>query len=119
MTMVQTIGMASGRVLNRLATGCERAVRRDFGAVIDRHILAAEEADFLWDMRLSERWVGAYYSADEDDVELDRVAIVGWMDGRWFTATSIIDGDGMPHGMTDPRTFDTRHEAETAFKHAR
>ena len=119
MTMVQTIGMASERVLHCLATGRRVADRECVGEVIDRHILAAEEADFHWDARLSERWVGAYYSADEDEIELDRVAIVGRMDGRWFTATSIIDGDGMPHGMTDRRTFDTRHEAEKAFKHAR
>ena len=118
MTMYQTIGMASGRVLNRLATGCESAVQRDFSAGIDRNILAAEEADFHWDMRLSERWVGAYYSADEDDIELDRVAIVGWIDGRCFTAIAIIDGDGMLRGMTDRRTFDSRHGVERAFEHA-
>ena len=110
--------MASGRVLNRLATGCESAVRRDSGAGIDRNILAAEEADFHWDARLSERWLGAYGSADDDDIDLDRVAIVGRIDGQWFAATSIIDGDGMPRAMTNRRAFDTKNEAERAFEHA-
>ena len=114
----QTIGMASGRVLKRLATGCESAVQRDFGAVINRHVLAAEEADFHWDARLGERWLGAYWSADDDDIDLDRVAIVGQIDGQWFAATSIIDGNGMPRAMTNRRAFDTRHEAERAFEHA-
>ena len=114
----QTIGMASDRVLHCLATDCKTADRRTFEGAIDRHILAAEEADFHWDARLSERWLGAYCSADEDEIELDRVAIVGRIDGRWFAATSIIDGDGMPHGITNRRTFDTRQEAERAFEHA-
>ena len=119
MTMIQTIGMASERVLQCLAMGRRIVDRKDLGEVIDRQILASEEADFHWDARLSERWVGAYCSADEDEIELDRVAIVGRIDGRWFAATSIIDGDGMPHGIANRRIFDTRQEAERAFKHAR
>ena len=119
MTMVQTIGMASERVLHCLATGRGIADRGSVGEIIDRHILAAEEADFHWDARLSERWLGQYFNADDDEIELDRVATFGRIDGHWFAATSIIDGDGMPHGMTNQRAFDTRHEAERAFKHAR
>ena len=119
MTMYQTIGMASGRVLHCLATGRGIAGRGNVGEIIDRHILAAEEADFHWDARLSERRLGQYFNADDDEMALDRVAIVGWIDGRWFTAISIIDGGGMPHGITNRRTFDTRNEAEKAFKHAR
>ena len=115
----QTIGMASDRVLHSLATGSGIEDRRTPGDGIDRHILAAEEADFHWDARLNERWLGAYWSADEDEIELDRVTIVGRIDGRWFAATSIIDGDGMPHEMTNRRTFDTKHEAEKAFENAR
>ena len=119
MTIVQTIGMASERMLHCLATGWGIADRGYVGEIIDRQVLASEEADFHWDARLSERWLGQYFNADEDEIELDRVAIVGRIDGRWFTATSIIDGDGMPHAMTNRRTFDTRHEAERTFKHAR
>ena len=110
--------MASERVLHCLATGRGIADRGYVGEIIDRHILAAEEADFHWDARLSERWVGAYYSADEDEIELDRVAIFGRIDGRWFAAISIIDGDGMPHGMINRCAFDTKHEAERTFEHA-
>ena len=114
----QTIGMASDRVLHSLAAGSGIEDRRTLGDGIGRHILAAEEADFHWDARLSERWLGAYWSADDDDIDLDRVAIVGRIDGQWFAATSIIDGDGMPRAMTNRRAFDTRHEAERAFEHA-
>lgn len=115
----QTIGMASDRVLHSLATGSGIEDRRTLGDATGWHILAAEEAEFHWDARLKERWLGAYYSADEGEIELDRVTIVGWIDGHWFAATSIIDGDGMPHGITRRRAFDTRHEAERAFDCAR
>ena len=115
----QTIGMASDRVLHSLATGSGIEDRHTLGDGIDRHILAAEEADFHWDARLSERWLGAYWGADDDDIDLDRVAIVGRIDGQWFAATSIIDGDGMPRAMANRRAFDTKHEAERAFEHAR
>ena len=118
MTMYLTIGMASDRVLHSLRAGSEIEDRRTLGDGIDRHILAAEEAGFHWDARLSERWLGAYWSADDDDIDLARVAIVGRIDGQWFAATSIIDGDGMPRAMNNRRAFDTKHEAERAFEHA-
>ena len=114
----QAIGMASDRMLHSLRAGSGIEDRRTLGDGIDRHILAAEEADFHWDARLSERWLGVYFSADEDDIDLDRVAIVGRIDGQWFAATSIIDGDGMPRAMINRRTFNTKHEAEKAFEHA-
>ena len=115
----QTIGMASAQVLNRLETGYKIAERRTAAEAIDRQILASEEADFHWDARLNERWLGAYWSADEDDIDLDRVAIVGRIDGQWFAATSIIYGDGMPRAIINRRAFDTKHQAERAFENAR
>jgi hypothetical protein len=115
----QTIGMVSNRVLHNLATGSEIKARCTTGGAIDRYILAAEEADFHWDARLKERWLGAYSSVDDDDSDLDRVAIIGRFDGLWFAAISIINSDGMPRAMTNRCAFDTKHEAERAFEHAR
>ena len=60
MTMVQTIGMASAHVLNALEGGCKIEVRRTFSEAIERQILVSEEANFHWDARLNERWLGAY-----------------------------------------------------------
>ena len=111
------MGLSSAHNRPRAGSGIED--RRTLDGVVDRHILASEEADFYWDARLSERWPGAYWSADEEKIELDRVAIVGRIDGQWFAATSIIDGDGMPHGMTNRRTFDVRCEGQRAFEHGR
>lgn len=68
---------------------------------------------------MTERWLGEYYSADEHEIELNRVAIVEWIDGRWFAATSIIDADRMTCAITNRRTFDTRYEVKRAFNRAR
>ncbi len=119
MGMVQSIGAASERVMAALVSSLEIEFGRGATKGLAACFLASEECDFQWDARLSERWLGAYCSADEDEIELDRVAIVGRIDGRWFAATSIIDGDGMSHAMINRRSFDTRHEAEEAFEHAR
>jgi hypothetical protein len=74
--------------------------------------------DFRWDARLEERWLGAYESPHDDDLELDRIAICGQLDGRWFSATMLVDGDGQPHGMTGCRRFRSRVRAREAMLHA-
>ena len=52
--------------------------------------LEPEEMDFRWDARVEERWIGAYESADNEDFELDRIAICGRLDGRWFCAIMLV-----------------------------
>ena len=67
------------------------------------------------DARVQERWIGAYESADEEDFELDRMAIIERLDGEWFVATMIVDGDGDAHGMLGCRTFGSKRAAGKAF----
>jgi hypothetical protein len=92
MTMFQPIGQAADRVMAALVSGLEIEFGRGAGAALAARFLAAEEADFHWDARVSERWLGSHESLDDDDVELDGVAIVGRLDGKWFAATCIVDG---------------------------
>lgn len=115
------------RVMAALVSGLEREFGRGAGAALAERFLEAEETDFLWDARASERWLGSYESQDSafddgidgDDVDqdlmLDRVAICGRIDGRHFVATVIIDGDGNAHGMLGRRTFDSAKAARSAF----
>ncbi|MBV9841886.1 MAG: hypothetical protein JOY99_10235 [Sphingomonadaceae bacterium] len=117
--MFQTIGEASDRVMAKLIAGLEIEFGRDAGAALAERFLAAEESDFCWDARANERWLGTYIDADGDDLELERIAIFGRLDGQWFAATCIVDGEGMPHGMTAHRHFESRREAEQAFANAR
>ena len=123
MSMMQSVGVASARVTDRvmaaLVSGLEVEFGRGAGEALAQRFLDAEEVDFHWDARVSERWVGAYANVDEEDVELDRVAIVGRLDGKWFVAVMIVDGDGNALGMIGQRTFRGRVQAEQAFDRAR
>lgn len=119
MTTVQPISDASDRVTTALVTGLESEFGKGAGEALARRFLAAEEADFRWDARLRERWIGAYESAEEDEgVELDRVRILGHLAGKWFVATMIVDGDGQAHGMLGNREFDSEELARQAFADA-
>ncbi|MBZ9648116.1 hypothetical protein K9B33_11205 [Sphingobium sp. 3R8] len=109
MSMYQSIGTASANVVDRvmemLVAGLELEFGRGAGQAMAHRLLEAEEADFRWDARVEERWIGAYESIDDDEFELDRIAICGRLDGKWFCATMLVDGDGQAHGVTGCRTF--------------
>jgi hypothetical protein len=118
MGMFQRISEVSDRVMAALVSGLEIEFGRGVGEALAHRFLEAEESDFLWDARLQERWIGAYESADDDEIELDRVRIFGRLDGRWFVAVMIVDGDGNPHGLMGKRQFGRQHEALAAFADA-
>jgi len=115
MTMVHPIAAASDRVLATLIAGLELEFGRGAGEGLAQHFLSAEEADFRWDMRTEERWLGAYEGGAEEGFWLDRVAICGRFDARWFAATMIVDGDGKAHGMLGCREFGSRKAAREAM----
>lgn len=116
MNTVQAISDASDRVTAALISSLQSEFGHGAGEALAQHFLAAEEADFRWDARLRERWIGAYESADdEEDVELASVRILGRLDGKWFVATMIADGDGQVHGMLGNREFDGEESAQRAF----
>lgn len=115
MSMMQSVGVASDRVMAALISGLEIEFGRGVGEALAHRFLEAEEVDFLWEARLGERWIGAYESADEEDIELDRIAIIGRLDGKWFVAMMIVDGEANAHGMMGKRKFGRESEARAAF----
>lgn len=120
MTMVQSSGAVQARVRATLVSGLVQEFGHDVGAALAQRFLDAEEADFHWDARRSERWLGSYDASGEDgDFELDRVAIIGRFEGLWFVALCIIDGDGCPHGLLGRRTFASERAARRAYADAR
>lgn len=119
MTMFQPIAVSSDRVIATLIAGLELEFGNAPGEGLARHFLAAEDADFRWGARVVERWLGAYESSDDEDFWLDRIAICGRLDGRWFAATMIVDGDGNAHGMLGCRTFRSNKTAREAMNLAR
>jgi hypothetical protein len=115
MSMIQNISGASDRVMAALVSGLEIEFGRGAGEALAHRFLEAEEIDFHWDARAEERWIGIYECADDDDIELDRVAIFGRLDGKYFVAAMIVDGDGNPHGMMGKRSFGREQAARAAF----
>ena len=118
MSMYQSIGTASDRVMEALVAGLELEFGRGAGEALAHRFLEAEETDFHWDARGEERWIGAYESADDEDFELDRIAICGRLDGKWFCATMLVDDDGRAHGMMGCRQFRSLVRARDAMLHA-
>lgn len=118
MEIVQSISQASDRVMATLIAGLEIEFGRGAGETLAQQFLDAEEVDFRWDARASERWLGSYESIDDEDYALDRVAICGRLDGQWFVATMIVDGDGQAHGMLGCRTFCSGKSARAALETA-
>ncbi|MCR5871021.1 MULTISPECIES: hypothetical protein [unclassified Sphingomonas] len=119
MGMFEQVSVASDRVIEALVAGLEIEFGRGAGEALAQRFLTAEEVDFCWESRLAERWLGYYgRGEDERDIELDRVRIVGFLDGKWFVATMIVDGDGIAHGMTGRREFMAEGEALAAYTDA-
>lgn len=115
MAQVQTISDAADRVMAALISGLEIEFGHGAGEALAHRFLEAEEVDFHWDARSEERWLGAYESIKDDEFELDRIAILGRLDGRWFVAKMLVDGDGNAHGMMGHRTSGQRGDAREAF----
>ena len=115
MGVFQSIEVVSDRVFAALVSGLEFEFGRGAGAALAQRFLEAEEADFHWDARIEERWIGGYERIDEDNIELDRIAILGRLDGKYFAAVMIVDGDGNAQGMMGRRSFDSMDEARQAF----
>ena len=118
MSMMQTIGMKSDRVMAALVSGLEIEFGRGAGKALAHRFLEAEEGDFHWDARISECWIGSYESIDDCELELDRVRIFGRLDGKWFVAVMIVDGDGNAHGMMGKRIFGRERESCVEIAHA-
>jgi len=118
MSMMQSIGVASDRVMAALISGLEIEFGRGAGEALAHRFLEAEEVDFHWDARISERWIGSYERIDDEEMELDRIRIFGRLDGKWFVAVMIVDGDGNAHGMMGKRIFGREREARAAFAQA-
>jgi hypothetical protein len=97
-------------------------LRAEFGAILADRILEAEAADYLWEARLKERYLGQHvdvgFDDAEDERELSRVAILSLLGGLWHTASCLVDGDGMAVDLLWKRSFDSQEAAEAAFERA-
>ena len=115
MTMISAIP-------NRRCDMVTDALHAEFGAVLAARIMEAEAADFLWDARIRERYLGQHLDVglgDEDEeMELARIAILSLLGGRWHVAACLVDGEGRAVDLLWKRDFDRVDEAEAAFDRA-
>ena len=107
-------------------TGCDARVEElqaEFGSMLTQRILDAEAADFLWDARRAERYLGQHMSgalcAEDDGDDLSRIAVISLLAGQWQVGICLVDGEGAACGLAWRRIFDDQGEAEFAFSHAR
>jgi hypothetical protein len=105
--------------------GCDASVdmlQAEFGAILADRILEAEAADFLWEARVKERYLGQHLDVcidlDEDEMELARIAILSMLGGRWHVAACLVDGDGNAVDLLWKRSFDGLDDAEAEFERA-
>lgn len=120
MTIISGISSSSGDAFARLIEG----LRLEFGctdvAALAERIFAAEKLDFLWDARVSERYLGQHFEIDcSDDGDVARLAILSFFGGRWHAGVCLVDGEGSAIGSLWLRSFDRRKEAAEAFECAR
>ena len=113
------ISIGDTRVFERLVAGLEVEFGAQAAEGLARQFVDAEDADFYWDARAAERWLGIYESLDEEEDLLTRVAIKGQFEGRFFVAVLIVDGDESVNAMLGLRHFESAAEADDAFRKTR
>jgi len=99
------------------------AIRAEFGSIIAERILEAEAADFLWEGRVRERYLGQHFDVmrDEEDASQDisRIAFLSHFDGTWYAGIGLVNGEGVAVDLLWKRAFESVVEAELAFDRAR
>ena len=99
------------------------ALRAELGGVLAERVIEAEAADFLWESRLRERYLGQHIDPFSDDElafsEVSRIAFLSFLDGRWHAGTCLVDGEGAARELLWKSTFWSSEEAEIAFLQAR
>jgi hypothetical protein len=123
MTMVSQISAGPKDEYSQLVRELQAEFRHgDVGAMADR-IVEAEAADFYWEARVRERYLGQYFGLDdgayEGGDELARVAMLSVFAGRWHVGACLVDGEGRAAGLLWKRSFAAFPEAEAAFARAR
>jgi hypothetical protein len=123
MTIISAIPGGSGDAYARLVEGLRLEFGcADVGALATR-IFEAEKAEFHWDARVRERYLGQHFPLDFDDdeagEELARVAFLSFVAGRWHAGVCLVDGEGCAAELLWLRSFERREDASEAFALAR
>lgn len=112
-----SIDMGGTRVFERLVAGLEIEFGSAAAEGLARQFIEAEGADFYWEARARERWLGSYESLDWDEEDaLDRIAVTGILDGRNYVAVLLVDALGSVDALLGVRHFEDGRAALEAFR---
>jgi hypothetical protein len=104
--------------------GCEAIVenlRAEFGAILTDRIIEAEAVDFLWEGRISERYLGQHLGElgeEEMSEDVSRIAVLSLIGGRWYVGMCLVDGEGDAVDLLWKCKFGGRADAEIALGRA-
>jgi hypothetical protein len=123
MTMISDVRGSSRDAYSELVEGLRMEFGcRDIAAIADR-VFEAEKADFHWNARVRERYLGQHLPvdfADEDECEdVSRMAIMSFLTGRWHAGICLVDGDGCALDLLWIWSFERHEDALDALDRAR
>ena len=123
MTVISAIPGGSGDAYERLVEGLRHELGcADISALAER-IFEAEKADFHWQARIREHYLGQHLPfdlADEDaSADFVRIAILSFVRGRWNAGVCVVDGEGCAVDLLWVRSFECYEDACDAFLRAR
>lgn len=123
MTIISAIPGGSGDAYARLVDGLRMEFGCvDVGALADR-IFEAEKAEFHWEARVQERYLGQHFALDllDDDAgdDASRIAILSFIADRWHAGACLVDGDGCVIDLLWLRSFERHDDAAEMFAQAR
>jgi hypothetical protein len=123
MTIISAIPGGSGDAYAQLVEGLRSELGcSDIAAIADR-IFEAEKAEFHWEARVREHYLGQHFPIDccDDGAgdELSRIAILSFLGGRWHAGVCLVDGDGCAVELLWLRSFERHELATEEFARAR
>ena len=122
MTIISQLAGA-GDAYTRLVEGLRSELGCSDIAVLAERIFEAEKADFHWQARLRERYLGQHLPVDpgDDDSsdELSRIAILSFLGRRWHAGICLVDGEGGAVDLLWLRSFERHGDASETFERAR
>ena len=123
MTMISATPGGSGDAYGRLVQSLQMEFGTSEVSALAARILEAEKAEFHWDARVQERYLGQHFPLDLGDANADddlaRIAILSFLADRWHAGICLVDGNGCAADLLWLRSFDAREEAADAFARAR
>jgi hypothetical protein len=116
MATISIISTASRDAYPALLAGLQAEYGHAGAIELATHFLEAEAADFHWESRVAERWLGPCEALEDDNEELERIAIAGELRHVWFVAICLVDGDGAITSMHGLRLVGSARDAHEALE---